>query len=545
MGKKSKRHEFVRNAGSSAFCYYRYSSDAQRDVSIEQQQQAAHELAERKGFTICKEFEDRALSGTTIDRPGLQHMLYELKQYRPAYLLVWKLDRLSRDIHDSFFIDAHIKNCGVELVTVGETLPEDEGMRIAIQALYASMNHNFIITHRSNVLRGLNYNAENALYNGRKILGYKGQPNCRYEVDDSTAHIVQRIFKEYADGKPLQKICDDLNAAGFRSIQGKEFKVNSLRAILTNRCYLGEYKWGEHLISDGFPQLISMELFEAVRARLDENKRGGKGAVKLLKPETENIADYWLGGRFFCGECGETLQGVSGTSKSGNIYYYYYCKGHRQHQCTLKNQRKELLEEAVLYVLNSLMNDSTLRLFVAARCFSYYQSQNGGDDCLEDSIKASLKDINVRLKNIMKAIEAGIFNETVQEKMLELEQQRKFQEEELKALQNRKKYALKLEDVVRFLNSFVGNLDDAEVRKKVLEMFVNKMYLYNDKLVITFNFTEDVRELTVEEIPRMLELEQRLESLMDDHELKGNASKELLASLIGEDIGGDGSDFFQ
>lgn len=159
-------------------------------------------------------------------------------------------------------------------------------------------------------------------------------------------------------------------------------------------------------------------------------------------------------------------------------------------------------------------------------------------------ITAKQKGINVRLKNIMKAIEAGIFNETVQEKMLELEQQRKFQEEELKALQNRRKYELKLEDVVRFLNSFVGNLDDAEVRKKVLEMFVNKMYLYNDKLVITFNFTEDVRELPFEEIPKMLELEQRLESLMDDHELTGNASKELLESLIGKNTGGDGSDFF-
>ena len=102
----NKMKEFKRNPGNIAFCYYRYSSDAQRDVSIDQQRQAAHEYAEKHGYIIppgC-EFEDRGITGTTIERPGLQHMLYEAKHKRPAYLILWKLDRLSREIHDSFFI---------------------------------------------------------------------------------------------------------------------------------------------------------------------------------------------------------------------------------------------------------------------------------------------------------------------------------------------------------------------------------------------------------------------------------------------------------
>ncbi|MBO5335924.1 MAG: recombinase family protein [Lachnospiraceae bacterium] len=542
MGKENK--EFVRNAGTSAFCYYRYSSDAQRDVSIEQQKQAAKEFAKRRGYTICKEFEDRAITGTRYDRPGLQHMLYEAKKYRPAYLLVWKLDRLSRDIHDSFFIDAQLRDCGVEIVTIGETLPEDEGMRIAVQALYASMSHNFILTHRSNVLRGLNYNAEHALYNGRKILGYIGKPEHRYEIDKNTAPIVQRIFREYADGKPLQHICADLNSAGLRTVLGNEFKVNSLRSILVNRSYIGEYAWGEHIVKDGFPRLVSDELFEAVQSRLAANRHGGKRAIKRLNPEIDNIADYWLGGHIYCGECGETLQGVSGTSKSGKIYYYYSCKAHRKHQCSLKNQKKDLLESIVKNALNSLLNDGALRVFIAEKCYQYYRSQNCDDVSLEESIKSSLKDINNRLKNIMKAIEAGIFNDTVQEKMLSLEEQKAFHEEELKAIRNRKKYELKLEDIIRFLHSFVGNFEDAEVRKKVLDIFVDKIYIYNTKIVISFHFDEDMREITLEDAEKFLKNQKRIAEMMDENTISDDTLYELLESICGKE-GDNSSDFFQ
>lgn len=242
----NKMKEFKRNPGNVAFCYYRYSSDAQRDESIEQQRQAAHEYPKTHGFIIppdC-EFEDRGITGTTADRPGLQHMLYEAKHKRPSYLILWKLDRLSREIHDSFFIDAQLQDSGVQIVTVGEPLPEDNHMRYVIQALYASMAHNFIVNHRSNVLRGLNYNAERAMYNGIKILGYTGKPNEKYEIDPETAPIVRKIFTDYVEGKPLQKIANELNASGLRSTQGNEFVVNSLANILHNRAYIGEYKWG-------------------------------------------------------------------------------------------------------------------------------------------------------------------------------------------------------------------------------------------------------------------------------------------------------------
>ena len=541
----NKMKEFKRNPGNVAFCYYRYSSDAQRDESIEQQRQAAHEYAKAHGFIIppgC-EFEDRGITGTTADRPGLQFMLHEAKHKRPAYLILWKLDRLSREIHDSFFIDAQLQDSGVQIVTVGEPLPEVNQMRYVIQALYASMAHNFIVNHRSNVLRGLNYNAERAMYNGIKILGYTGKPNEKYEIDPETAPIVRKIFTDYVEGKPLQKIANELNASGLRSTQGNEFVVNSLANILHNRAYIGEYKWGEHVIPGGMPQIISVELFDAAEKKLTKNKRGGTGAARKLNPED---VDFWLTDHIYCGECGGSLHGISGTSKSGNIYYYYTCLNHKKKTCKMGNQRKEKLEAIVRHTLDRMLEDSTLRLIIAKLCFDYYADSKSEDrGAYLESLKSKLKDVESKLQNFVKAISAGVFNETVQQAMTELESQKHLLKEQIEAEELREKYDIKLDDIVKFFESFVGNLDNKKLREYVLDIFVDKIYVYKERMVITFHFTDDKQELSYEDTLEMIENHRYLMDCVNDpeaHVVDSPAAAKMMESIIS--VGGANPDFF-
>ena len=85
------------NDGNIAIAYYRYSSTAQNDDSIEQQRMAGQGCAKSNGLTIIKEYEDSGISGTTEERPGYQSMLAELKTLKPNYLILWKTDRLGRD----------------------------------------------------------------------------------------------------------------------------------------------------------------------------------------------------------------------------------------------------------------------------------------------------------------------------------------------------------------------------------------------------------------------------------------------------------------
>ncbi len=535
---------FVQNPGSNAICYYRYSSDAQRDVSIVQQKDAAHEYAEHHGYHIIKEYDDPAYSGTRDDRPAFQLMLYEVEKLRPAYLILWKTDRLSRDRIDAVMAKKRLRECGVKIVYVAESIPDDdEATQILMESIYEAMAASFIVSHRKNVVRGMTYNAENAFYNGVKMLGYVGEVDHKYEVDQATAPTVRRIFKEYTEGVPMQKICDSLNNAGQKTVRGNKFTVNSLRNILVNRAYIGEYKFGKTLIPDGMPRLIDDETFQKAQAKLEANKRGGKGAIKKLHPEIE-IEDYWLTGKICCGLCGGTMQGVSGTSRSGNLYYYYSCINYRKHTCTLKYQRKELMEKIVLYILDDLINDPALRIIIAEKCYAYHQAQNDDNGAYEASIRAQLKDVEGKLNNLVKAIEAGIFNSTTAERMNVLENQKSMLNDALLAEQNRKKCDLTLNTTVKFLSSLVGDINNPDTRRRLLEFFIDKIYVYPDKMVLTFYYTDDRRELPFEETVRLIDNRKKIVDMMNSPRPEGVVPSCALEMPLNDDDGEENPDFF-
>ena len=535
---------FIQNPGNNAICYYRYSSDAQRDVSIVQQKDAAHEYAEHHGYHIIKEYDDPAYSGTRDDRPAFQLMLYEVEKLRPAYLILWKTDRLSRDRIDAVMAKKRLRECGVKIVYVAESIPDDdEATQILMESIYEAMAASFIVSHRKNVVRGMTYNAENAFYNGVKMLGYVGEVDHKYEVDQATAPTVRRIFKEYTEGVPMQKICDSLNNAGQKTVRGNKFTVNSLRNILVNRAYIGEYKFGKTLIPDGMPRLIDDETFQKAQAKLEANKRGGKGAIKKLHPEIE-IEDYWLTGKICCGLCGGTMQGVSGTSRSGSLYYYYSCINYRKHTCTLKYQRKELMEKIVLYILDDLINDPALRIIIAEKCYAYHQAQNDDNGAYEASIRAQLKDVEGKLNNLVKAIEAGIFNSTTAERMNVLENQKSMLNDALLAEQNRKKCDLTLNTIVKFLSSLVGDINNPDTRRRLLDFFVDKIYVYPDKMVLTFYYTDDRRELPFEETVRLIDNRKKILDMMNSPRPEGVVPSCALEMPLNDDDGEENPDFF-
>lgn len=535
---------FIQNPGNNAICYYRYSSDAQRDVSIVQQKDAAHEYAKSHGYHIIKEYDDPAYSGTRDDRPAFQLMLYEVEKLRPAYLILWKTDRLSRDRIDAVMAKKRLRECGVKIVYVAESIPDDdEATQILMESIYEAMAASFIVSHRKNVVRGMTYNAENAFYNGVKMLGYVGEVDHKYEIDQATAPTVRRIFKEYTEGVPMQKICDSLNNAGQKTVRGNRFTVNSLRNILVNRAYIGEYKFGKTLIPDGMPRLIDDETFQKAQAKLEAKKRGGKGAIKKLHPEIE-IEDYWLTGKICCGLCGGTMQGVSGTSRSGSLYYYYSCINYRKHTCTLKYQRKELMEKIVLYILDDLINDPALRIIIAEKCYAYHQAQNDDNGAYEASIRAQLKDVEGKLNNLVKAIEAGIFNSTTAERMNVLENQKSMLNDALLAEQNRKKCDLTLNTIVKFLSSLVGDINNPDTRRRLLEFFIDKIYVYPDKMVLTFYYTDDRRELPFEETIRLIDNRQKILDIMNSARPEGIVPSCAFEMPLNDDDGEENPDFF-
>ena len=107
-----------------AVIYARYSSDSQREESIEGQLRECTEYAERNGITVLRSYIDRALSARTADRPEFQNMIKDSEQKLFDVVLIWKLDRFSRDRYDSAHYKRILKRNGVKVVSVKENISD-------------------------------------------------------------------------------------------------------------------------------------------------------------------------------------------------------------------------------------------------------------------------------------------------------------------------------------------------------------------------------------------------------------------------------------
>ncbi len=481
------------NDNNLAIAYYRFSSHSQNEASIDQQREAAQKYAAAKGYTIVKEYEDRAISGTTEDRPGFQLMLSEVGRMRPAALIMWKTDRLGRDRYTLAMAKKTIRDAGCQIHLVAEAVPDDSPEATLMEGLLESMAEFYSKQLRQNITRGMRYNAENGLYNGYKMLGYTVDSEKHYVIDPETGPIVQRIFADYAAGKRNKDIIDELNSQGLRTSRGTRFTVNGLRTILQNQAYMGVYRYSDIVIKGAIPALVSEELFEKVQARFALNKR--LGAQKAHMVDETGAPRYWLTGHLYCGHCGESMQGVSGTSKTGAKHYYYYCAGQRHRKCKKKPIKKVLVEWLVTQTLELTLNDSECLASLAVDAAAYHERYYR-DAAYIDGLVAEQKANQKALDNLVKAVEMGIFSESTQQRLTELEARKKalveaIETEKLKARMTEDEHSIKAY-FQKFANA---NLKDPEIREMLLDYFIDKIYVYDDHLEITGWYSEDRRRV--------------------------------------------------
>ena len=502
-----RKKQFVQNDNNMAIAYYRFSSHAQNEQSIDQQRDLAEEYAEIHGLTIVKEYADEALSGRDDTRPQYQLLLSEIKTLKPSVLILWKTDRLGRDRYDLILAKKIIRDAGCSIECVAEPfLDPNDPTSIFIEGMLDAQAEYYSANLTQNVMRGLNYNAKNCYYNGVKVFGYTtedlpitgkgGRHKKVYALDPVTSPVVRRVFEDFAKGKPLQEIIDDLNNQGLRTTKGGLFNPNGLRHILMNRMYLGEYHYGGVVVPDGVPRIIPDDLFEEVQKRFVLNKHKPKA------PEARNLEvtepRFWLTGKLFCGECKESMQGVSGTSKSGKIHYYYVCKNHRRHRCKLKPVRKEFIEWTVIEILREFLSDQG-NLASLAVDVSEYAKRMHSDDTYLKSLQAELAQAKKEIKNIVDAIKQGLVSKALQESLTELETK---QDALSDAIDTEKaKLALANNDygIKHYFEMYAkADFEDDETRRLIFEYFIDKIYVFDDKLIVDMFYSDNHVEVSLD-----------------------------------------------
>ena len=463
-----------------AVIYARYSSDNQREESIEGQIRECTEYAVRNDITILSSYIDRALSARTADRPEFQRMIADSEKGLFDVVLVWKLDRFSRDRYDSAHYKHILKKNGVRVISARENISEGpEG--IILESMLEGYAEYYSAELSEKIQRGQKENALKCRSNGGNIpLGYVVGTDGVLAVDPLTAPLVAEIFTRYESGETIKAIADSLNKRGFCTRKGSAFRVASLSLILKNRKYIGEYKYADTIVPNGIPAIINPDLFERVQERMLTNKKAPS--------RTKADEDYLLTTKLFCGDCGRLMAGECGTSGTNGVKYYYYkCGGaKRRLGCKRKALKKNWIERAaVIATIERVLRDDEIDRIADA----IIDLQNREDTTLP-ALRQQLKDCEQGIENMLNAIQMGILTPSTKTRLEELESQREsLKVSILQAELEKPKYTK--EQIISWINRFkYGNVDDIEYQRQIIDTFINAIYVYDDKLVFTYNFKD-------------------------------------------------------
>ena len=473
-----------------AAVYARYSDGSrQTDQSIDGQLAAARKFARERGMTIIREYCDPHVSGRSDDREKFQQMLRDSSKGEWTALITWKNDRIGRDRYELAVNKHTLRKNGVTIFYVAEQIPDTpEG--VILEATLEAMAEYYSLQLSTNVRRGRRESAKKGRIISSLPFGYKTDAEKRIIEDPGQAAIVQRIFREYAGGTPMKRIAEDLNAAGIRNGKGNPFTINQLTYMLKNRKYVGEYALSGEVLGS-VPALVDRDLFDRVQEMLIRNRRAPK-------KEWTKVEDL-LTGKLFCGHCESPMVGVSGTGRHGSTYHYYDCMGHRRRECKKKPVRKEWIEQQVIDQIRRILLDDDLLERIADTAYQLYIGSR--DTSYEDGLRRQLSEVEKAIKNIVQAVEAGMVSASLVDRMNSLETQRQELKDTLATARLDADIPI-TRDMILFFLTRLRELDpeDPAARRRLIETFVNSIYLWDDKITMTFNYSGDTRRVTLQDI---------------------------------------------
>ena len=469
----------------TAVIYARYSSDNQREESIEGQIRECTAYAEKNGITIVKHYIDRAISAKTDNRPEFQQMIKDSDKKLFDIVLVWKLDRFARNRYDSARYKTQLKKNGVKLMSATEIISEGpEG--IILESVLEGYAEYYSADLAEKVVRGQTENILKGRCNGgRGTFGYTLDSERKFHIDPLISPFVLESFKKYNEGSTMKEIRDWLNENGIKNPVGGAFTYNSVEHMLKNRRYIGELKFRDVVVPDAIPPIIPLELFEDVQEKIAKNKK----APARRKAED----DYLLTTKLFCGYCGALMFGESGTSRTGEVHRYYKCATAKKHKgCKKKTVRKQWLEDLVVNQTMQLVKDDAAMESIIAKVMELQNKENTNIPLYEKQ----LRDAESGIQNMLNAIQAGILTSSTKERLEQLEETKR----ELEARIAEEKLAKPkvTEEFIRFWLLRFRKLDMSlkDQRQALVDTFINAIYLYDDKVLITFNYKEGTQTVT-------------------------------------------------
>lgn len=317
-------------------------------------------------------FEDAGYSGKNTDRPKFQEMMQQVRAGKFTHILVWKIDRISRNLLDFATMYSELKELGVVFVSKNEQFDTGSAMgeaMLKIILVFAELERNMT---SERVTAAMLSRAANGQWNGGRVpLGYDYDPETKtFTVNESEAAVVKLMFDKYEQERSLVALARYLNGHGYRTRTGCTFSPSTILIILRNVFYCGDYRYnvlkdGDRqkrkkesewiTVPDHHPAIIDRKQQNLVMDILAENRRL-ECERRGMYSKNKNV--HVFGGLVFCGNCGNTMTStVRPADADGIRWSVYVCPTKRRSDmlCDGRATSEVVLGEFVFnYILNML-----------------------------------------------------------------------------------------------------------------------------------------------------------------------------------------------
>jgi site-specific DNA recombinase len=454
-----------------AAIYCRVSTEGQEQdgTSLQTQLEACQKYCEAKGYEIAYKFSE-AWSGLSLERPRLAEVREVVRSESIESVVVYSLDRFSRDPVHGVILMQELEKYGVSLEAATETVDNSEVGKLVfyIKGYAAKLDAE---RRRDATGRG-----KNALLKSGKlpqgtgigIYGYKWLKEEKKRIPlEHEAKVVQRMFEMVAGGTACFKVAHILNEAGIPSKSGKKWETRTVSRIVRNPAYMGITYFGKtsgkgrkatpkeswHTLPNVTPPIISKELFDQVQAALARSKELHPGQAQH---------EYPLTGFAVCGHCGSPLVGACLSKK----YRYYKCRGtygtaSREKICSARYIKADWLENVVWEKVKSVLSYPELLLVEVKKQTITEQSQVS-DGTLENEIKTltrKMKGYTGQERRLMNVLRLEMATpDIVLDELNQMKKEREVDEKRLAGFVQTKKNIVKMTDMEAHLKELCARI---------------------------------------------------------------------------------------
>ena len=430
-----------------AVIYARYSSDLQREASIEDQVEVCRRYIERQGWTLIRVFEDRALSGGSAMRPDYQKLLIAAGEGRFDVVVCEALDRLGRRLADVAALHDQLsfQNIRLHAASTGEITPMHVGMMGTMAQMY-------LADLREKTKRGQLGRALKGKIPGGKAFGYDVMPGTaegagERRVNDQEAVTVRRIFEAYADGESPRAIAKRLNADGVPGPEGRPWRDTTIRGqadrgtgILNNALYVGRLEWNRcsyvknpetgkrvarpnpreawEIVPVPELRIVSDQLWQRVKARQEQLRFEIARTEQGQALNRAHRRKFLLSGLLKCGACGGgyTIVGLDryGCATQRNMGTCANTATIRRHEIetrVLDGLRHRLLAPDLVKEFMDEFQAEMNRIVKQANADAR-------------ALRRQLTKVENKIAAMLKAIEDGMYNPSMKKRMTALERRK-------------------------------------------------------------------------------------------------------------------------